>query len=380
MPNQTSESSTTSRVVHDAPAAPEAPAAQSGACDHRARALATGPAGARTDAGRTRAAPRRDYPRGSAGHEMTSDIISLHPSATVAEGLASVRARLDDAHTVYTIPVVDDAQRVAGVVSLRGLLGAESEGRVSELASSAHTALATESAEAAARRCADLGLLALPIIDGEGRFLGLLTIDRAVRILEQAETEDSARQGGAEPLRSPYLTTPVRKIVRSRIVWLVVLALGATLTVQVLSAFEGTIAEVTVLALFVPLLIGTGGNTGNQAATTVTRALALGDVVPRDIVRVLTQELRTGALLGLLLGALSFAVAGLAYDPAVGAVIGLTLFTICTLAAGIGGCMPLLARTVGVDPAVFSNPFISTFVDATGLVIYFLIARAVLGL
>ena len=132
------------------------------------------------------------------------------------------------------------------------------------------------------------------------------------------------------------------------------------------------------LALFVPLLIGTGGNTGNQAATTVTRALALNDVTPRDLAKVLTRELRVGALLGVLLGTLGFALAALFYDVRIGLVIGLTLLAVCTVAATIGGVMPLLARAIRVDPAVFSNPFITTFVGATGLVIYFLIARAVL--
>jgi magnesium transporter len=135
----------------------------------------------------------------------------------------------------------------------------------------------------------------------------------------------------------------VWSLVRSRVVWLLVLAVGATLTVQVLSVFEATIDQVTVLALFVPLLIGTGGNTGNQAATTVTRALALGDVRPRDIARVLTRELRAGAMLGLLLGSLGFAIAGFVYSPAIGAVIGLTLLAVCTVAAA-GACRCWRAR------------------------------------
>jgi magnesium transporter len=157
-----------------------------------------------------------------------------------------------------------------------------------------------------------------------------------------------------------------------------VLAVGATLTVQVLSIFEATLEQVTVLALFVPLLIGTGGNTGNQAATTVTRALALHDVRPRDVLRVLGRELRVGFSLGILLGTVGFGVAAAVYDVRIGLVIGLTLVAVCTLAASVGGIMPLVARAVRVDPAVFSNPFITTFVDAAGLVVYFLIARTIL--
>ncbi len=192
--------------------------------------------------------------------------------------------------------------------------------------------------------------------------------------------QDVARQGGVEPLGRPYLSTPIPRLVRSRAVWLFVLAIGATLTVQVLSHFEATLAEMTALALFVPLLIGTGGNTGNQAATTVTRALALGEVAPRDILRVLGREVRVGFLLGLALGLVGFVIAGAVYSWPIGVVIGLTLIAVCTVAATIGGIMPLVARAIHVDPAVFSNPFITTFVDATGLVIYFLIARTVLGL
>jgi len=241
-------------------------------------------------------------------------------------------------------------------------------------------ATAYQSAEAAARLCTEQGVLALTIVDKEERLVGVLTIDDAVRILEQEESEDTARQGGVEPLTRPYLATPIRTLVRSRVVWLLVLAVGATLTVQVLSHFEGTLAKVTVLALFVPLLIGTGGNTGNQAATTVTRALALNDVRPSDIWLVLGRELRVGFFLGSLLGIVGGGLAAAIYDPAIGLVIGLTLVAVCTTAATVGGVMPIIARALKVDPAVFSNPFITTFVDASGLVIYFLIAKAVLGI
>ncbi len=320
------------------------------------------------------------YPQGSVGRRMTPEYVSVRERATVAIALDRVRDRLADAETVYTIPVLDNARRIVGIVSLRELLATDPNAEISTLMHEAHTAKAADSAEDAARRCTDLSLLALPIVDSEQRLVGMLTIDDAVRILEFEESEDSARQGGTEPLRRPYLSTPVRTLVRSRVVWLLVLAVGATLTVQVLEVFEATLEQVTVLALFVPLLIGTGGNTGNQAATTVTRALALGDVRPRDILRVLSRELRTGSMLGLLLGTLGFAIASLIYSVEIGLVIGLTLLAVCTVAAAVGGSMPLLARAVKVDPAVFSNPFISTFVDATGLIVYFVIARTILGL
>ncbi len=320
------------------------------------------------------------YPAESIGRRMSPEYVVTHPWVSVDQTLDRVRVRLGDAETVYTLPVTDEQRRLVGIVSLRDLLGADPAATIGTLMHEPHSAQATEEAEVAARRCADLKLLALPVVDAEDRLVGILTVDDALAVLEVEESEDQARIGGAEPLRRPYLSTPVRSIVRSRVVWLLVLAVGATLTVQVLGAFEATLDRMVVLSLFIPLLIGTGGNTGNQAATTVTRALALGDVRPRDLTKVLAREVRVGFLLGLLLGSVGFAAASLAFDVRIGGVIGLTLLAVCTMAASVGGVMPLVGRMIRVDPAVFSNPFITTFVDASGLVVYFLIARAVLGI
>ncbi|MDV8002218.1 magnesium transporter [Rhodococcus sp. IEGM 1408] len=321
-----------------------------------------------------------DYPAGSVGRRMTPEFVTTHPETTAGETLERVQRRIDDVETIYGLPVTDGQRRLVGIVGLRTVMRADPATPISALMNEAVTARARESAETAARRSAEERLIVLPVVDEEYRLVGILTFDDALRVLEDAESEDTARQGGSEPLRRPYLTTPVRSLVRSRVVWLLVLALGAALTVQVLEVFEATLEQVVVLSLFVPLIIGTGGNTGNQAATTVTRALALGDVSPRDVLRVMLLEVRTGATLGLVLGTAGWAVTGLIYGADLGMVIGLTLLALCTIAATVGGMMPILAQSVRADPAVFSNPFITTFVDATGLIVYFLIARAVLGL
>lgn len=320
------------------------------------------------------------YPKGSVGRRMSPEYVSTRVDATVGQALERVYELLDDAETVYTLPVLDGSRRLTGVVSLRDLLRSSPEVLIGDIMQDVSAMTAYETAEAAARRCAELGFLALPIVDREDRLVGVLTIDDAARILEHEESEDVARQGGVEPLRRPYLATPVRSLVGSRITWLLVLAIGATLTVQVLSVYEATLEQVTVLALFMPLVIGTGGNTGNQAATTVTRALALGDVRPRDVWKVFFRELGVGMSLGALLGLLGGAVTALVFEPSVGMIIGLTLLAVCSMAASIGGIMPMIARAVRADPAVFSNPFISTFVDAAGLVVYFMMAQAVLSL
>ncbi|GAA1360941.1 magnesium transporter [Arthrobacter rhombi] len=320
------------------------------------------------------------YGQGSIGRRMSPEYVAARPWNTVEQALTAVRSGLDDAETVYLVPVTDAGRTLVGVVSLRDLLRADPHEQVGGVMTSPEFVTAALDEETAARRCAELKVLALPVVDAEARLLGILTVDDALRILEDAETEDAARTSGSEPLRRPYLGARIWDIVKSRLVWLLVLAVGATLTVQVLSVFEATLEQQVVLSLFIPLLIGTGGNTGNQAATTVTRALAVGDVRTRDILRVISREARVGATLGLLLGTAGFVVAALVYSPALGWVIGLTLLGICTLAATVGGMMPLLGKAIRADPAVFSNPFISTFVDAAGLVLYFLVATAVLGL
>nr|WP_235928456.1 magnesium transporter [Nesterenkonia haasae] len=320
------------------------------------------------------------YASGTIGRAMSPEFVAIPEHWTVKQAMEKIRRAGVDAETIYTLPVVDGHRLLKGVVSLRELMFSDEDTVVDTIMSEADSVDADHDAEDAARRCADRKHLAVPVTDKEHRVVGIFTVDDAMDILERAETEDAARHGGAEPLHRPYLSTPVLTIMRSRIVWLLVLALGATLTVQVLDTFEETLEAVVVLALFVPLLIGTGGNTGNQAATTVTRALALGDVATRDVFRVLWREVRVGITLGSVLGVLGFLLVSWRWDWDVGAVIGLTLLAVCTLAASAGGMMPLLGKKIGADPAVFANPFISTFVDATGLIIYFLIAMAVLGL
>lgn len=320
------------------------------------------------------------YPQKAVGREMSPEFVTTHPHLSVRETYARVRSQLDDAESIYTIPVTDTGRHLVGVISLRDVLRADDSVLIAEIMKKPLSSQATDNAEEAARYCADAKVLVLPIVDAEERLVGILTVDDALRILEDAETEDAARAGGTEPLRRPYLATPISAIVRARVVWLLVLAVGATLTVQVIGAFEATLEQQVVLSLFIPLLIGTGGNTGNQAATTITRALALGDVRPKDVFKVFAREVRVGAFLGLLLGTLGFVIASVVFTVPIGLVIGLTLLGVCTMAASIGGLMPLLGKAVRADPAVFSNPFISTFVDAAGLIIYFMIATAILGL
>ncbi|QGU08543.1 Magnesium transporter MgtE [Corynebacterium occultum] len=320
------------------------------------------------------------YPKDAIGRYMSPEVLALPADLTVAQAREYVRERIDGPETIYVLPVVDGTRRLLGVLSLRELLGADPAAKVLEISNKAIRAQAVEGREDVVRRFRKSRLLAMPIVDSEERLLGILTVDDAMSIQAAEDEEDAARTAGSEPLDQSYLSVPIRKVARSRVVWLVVLAVSAILTVQVLELYEDRLNQVVALALFIPLLTGAAGNTGNQAATTVTRALAVGSVRVRDLPRVAWRELRVGFALGFVLGVLGLVVAGLVYGVAIGVVIGLTLLSICTMAAAVGGIMPLIAKRVGADPAVFSNPFISTFCDATGLIIYFSIASAVLGL
>lgn len=320
------------------------------------------------------------YEKGSVGRAMSPNVAMVEADARVRDVVDTLRSEVGSLETVYTAAVVGDERTLCGVVTLRDLFQAEPDDLVGDVMREAPTVHAADDAEDAARRLLSAGRLAFPVVDDGNRLVGLFTFDEAADIVEHADSEDSARQGGSESLKKPYLSTPVLKLVRSRIVWLLVLAVSAILTVQVLDIFEGTLEQVTQLSLFIPLLTGTGGNTGNQAATTVTRALALNDVSKGDILKVMWRELRVGATLGAVLGVLGLGIAWAVFGHDIGIVIGSTLFCVCAMSATVGGAMPIIAKSVGADPAVFSNPFISTFCDATGLIIYFLIAKAVLGL
>lgn len=320
------------------------------------------------------------FRRGSVGRRMSPEFVHVFPEETCAEAIGRIKARGHDAETIYTIPVVDHQRRLIGVASLRDLLLADPDVAVDAHTKSPIYAYATEDAESAAHRLLDRAVLAMPVVDNEERLLGILTMDDAAEVVEAARDEDEARAGAREVLKTPYLQASIFAITRARVVWLFVLAVSAILTVNVLEIFEGTLEQRVALALFIPLLTGIGGNTGSQAATTVTRALATAEVSPRDAALVAGKEIRVGLTMGVALGVTGFAVAAAVYGLDIGMVIGMTIVSICTMAATVGGLMPLLAKTIRVDPAVFSTPFISTFCDATGLIVYFLIAKTVLGI
>ena len=321
------------------------------------------------------------YPKETAGRIMNPEFIWLKPGMTVSAALAEVRLHRDKAETIYVLPVSDDAMRLLGTVELEDLVLAEPKQRIEELIRQPqYSVSAWDDQETTARLIQSADLVAVPVVEKDNRLVGLVTVDDAMDVLESEESEDMARAGATEPIGRAYFSVSLIRLVRSRIVWLSLLALAATLTVNVLSAFETTLERAVSLALFIPLLIGIGGNTGAQSATTIVRAMATEEIDTSDLLRVLLREGLVGLILRALLGAIAFLVVSAIFGRDIALIVAVTLVTICTLAAIVGSSMPLFARILGVDPAVVSAPVVTTVVDATGLLVYFLIAAAVLGL
>jgi magnesium transporter len=322
------------------------------------------------------------YLPGSAGRIMTPDVTNVRASMTAADALAKVRraGRRPMRSQMLVLPVTDDERRLIGVVDLPDVVAAEPSTRIRDLMQPETLYVrADEEQERAARLIQEADLIALPVVDREERLVGMITVDDAMEVVEAEDTEDFSRVGGTEPLELPYLSASVFQLARKRAPWLLTLAVAFTLTVVVLNSFEQALEALPALAFFIPMLIGTGGNSGAQAATLVVRAMAVGEVRFGDITKIIFREMRVGLVLGTTLAVVALPVVSLVYTVPIGTVIALTLVGICTWASFAGGMLPLIAKRVGIDPAVVSSPFIATLVDATGLVMYFLIAYAVIG-
>jgi magnesium transporter len=320
------------------------------------------------------------YPEESVGRSMSPRYVSVRAGQTAPDALAKVRRAGLRPREVLVLPVTDDQRKLVGVVDLPDLVTARSDATVGDLVrSETYSVHVDEDQEVAARLMQEADLVALPVLDSEDRLVGVLTVDDAMEVLEAEETEDIQRSGGVEPLGIPYMEAGVFHLARKRAVWLLILIVAAVATVNVLEFFEETLEAVVALALFIPLLIDTGGNSGSQAATVVIRAMAVGEVRFVDLPRILHRELRVGLLLGLMLGAVGFPIVALFYGVEFAIVVSSTLLVICTWASFAGGLLPVMAKRLDIDPAVVSAPVITTLVDATGLIIYFLLARAVLG-
>lgn len=325
--------------------------------------------------------PLIQYPDDTAGGLMTSAFVALQRRMTTSQAIEAIRTWHPDEETIYYLFVTDRLKRLVGVVNLRQLIVSPPSTPIAKIMDSGVISVTVDTDQ---EDCADLmqryDLLALPVVDEQKHILGIITVDDLVDVIQSEASEDIQRLGGAEPLDRAYLDTSILSITRKRIGWLLLLFFTATLTGWVMDSFQGQLQTMVALAIFIPMLIGTGGNAGSQTTATIIRALAVGDVNLRDAWKVWFHEIRIGSILGLGMGIIGYFLAQLwVGDLRLSLTVGLSILSIVLWATGAGSLLPLLATKIGIDPTVVSGPVMSTIVDATGLFIYFNIARLVLG-
>ena len=330
------------------------------------------------------------YPKDSAGSIMTTEYVDLKKSMTVADAIKRIRRTGVDKETIYTCYVTDSVRRLLGVVSAKALLLAEDDDVLEDIMETniiyVHT---TDDQEEVANQLTKYDFVAIPVVDGEKRLVGIVTFDDAMDILEEETTEDIEKMAAITPSDKPYLRTGVVQIFSKRIPWLLVLMVSATFTGMIISSFEESLAKFAVLTAFIPMLMDTGGNSGSQASVTIIRGLSLHEIEMRDIGRILWKESRVGLLTGATLAVVNFGkimlvdrmlLGNTSITMAVAAVVCVTLVATGFLAKLVGCSLPILAKRIGFAPAVMASPFITTIVDALSLFIYLQVATAVLGL
>ena len=328
------------------------------------------------------------YPDNSAGSIMTSEFVDLKKYMNVKEAFARIRRIGEDKETIYICFVTSADRKLEGIVTVKDLLLADDDTVLEELMDrNVIFASTTEDQESVSEKFSDYDLMALPVVDGEGRLVGIVTVDDIIDVMEQETTEDFEKMAGILPSDKPYSRTSTVEMWKNRIPWLLFLMLSATFTSMILTSFEDMLAVQAGLVAFIPMLMGTGGNSGAQASTAVIRSLSLGDTEPRDALRVMWKEWRVSILCGLTLAVVNFfkmlLLDGLilrndSVTVAVAATVSLSVLFIVMFAKVVGSALPILAEKLGVDPAVMANPLISTVTDAVSLLIYIYVAKIIL--
>jgi magnesium transporter len=328
------------------------------------------------------------YPEDSIGRLMTPDFIAVHDDWTVQEVLDHVREFGHDSETLNVIYVVDERGKLIDDLRMREFLLRPLEAKVSDFRDRVFVALkVNDSQEEALNSFRKYDRVALPVVDSNGVLVGIVTSDDMLDIAEEEATEDIQKFGGMEALDEPYMRISLLRMVRKRAGWLVILFLGEMLTASAMGYYAGEIAKAVVLALFLPLIISSGGNSGSQASTLIIRAMALGEVTLRDWFRVMRKEIMAGLMLGCVLGVIGFMRVAIwsqfsniygPHWPLVAMTVGFALIGVVLWGSISGSMLPFILRRVGADPATSSAPFVATLVDVTGLIIYFSIALLIM--
>lgn len=327
------------------------------------------------------------YPDDSAGSLMTPEYVYLKTDMTVEESFAKIRAVGVVKETIYTCYVTEE-RRLVGVVSLLDLLTASYETVIGDIMDTNVISVGTkEDKETVATIFAKYDLLAIPVVDGENRIVGIVTVDDAIDVLQEENTEDIEKMAAIVPTDKPYFKTGVFETFLKRIPWLLLLMVSATFTGMIITGFESKLAASVILTAFIPMLMDTGGNAGGQASVTIIRGMSLGDIELRDVMTVIWKEIRVAVICGGCLAVVNFGKMMLVdrllfsnsdVTVAVALVVCITMFVAVCIAKTIGCTLPILAKALGFDPAVMASPFITTIVDAISLLAYFMIAQAIL--
>ena len=318
---------------------------------------------------------------------MTIEFVSLRPDMTVEDAFERIRRTAIDKETIYTCYVIDETNKILGLVTAKRLMLAQKDELISEIMEeNVIYAYTEDDKEDVARTVSDYGFLALPIVDRERRLVGIVTVDDAMDVIEEENTEDIAKMAAMAPTDKPYLKTSAFSLWKNRVLWLLILMLGATFTGLILNSYEAQLS--TCLVACVPMIMGTGGNSGSQASVTVIRALSLGEIETRDVGKVVLKEFLASLLLGLTLAVACFfklifldgMLLGFeGYTWEVCLVVSLALLCTVVVAKLVGAILPIFAKLCRLDPAVVANPFITTIVDAVSVILFCYLSIGILG-
>lgn len=324
-----------------------------------------------------------NYPENSAGSLMTPDYISLRREMTVGEALAYIKNEGMDSETVYTCYVKDIGRKLIGIVSLRKMVVSDSNMPIEQILETDYISVnALDDQEHVSYMFKRYGYLAMPVVDNENRLVGIITVDDILDIIDEETTEDFQKMVGVAASTEEYLDMSVWRHVRNRFPWLLFLMISLMVTGMIISQFEGLLSEVIVLVSYLPLLMGTGGNSGSQSATLIIRGLAVGDIEVRDAAKVLWKELRVSFLVGLFLSILNFSKIIFldGESPLVALTVCGAMLIIIIMAKTIGGMLPILAKQLRIDPALMASPMIASLTDMVSVITYFALASIILGL